>query len=216
MSTAFPAGGRSIVERMTQQFPELFVNEDDKQRQLTAKIGQQFAFTYGPAWGNKKRTGLPDASMSKDSVAVREPDGTTSVWDMFSSGLAILVNDGDLPVPGTHANLPPSAATFMACAPFDYLSAGSVPPAAGQDPALAARVAALETEVALQQDEIDGLRVATEADRARLEALEGRVLSLEQHALQDTDALRVAGRTESSGVGPFRHSHGVNLPVTRG
>jgi len=122
MSTPFPNGGRAIVEKMAARFPALFVNEDEKQRQLTTKIGEQFAFTFGAQWGNKKRAGLSDDFRSKDSVAVREADGTTSVWDLFSSGLAILVNDGDLPVPGSHANLPPSEATFMPCQPIDHLN----------------------------------------------------------------------------------------------
>jgi hypothetical protein len=125
MSTPFPTGGRAIIEKMTAQFPGLFVNDDDKQRQLTTKIGEQFAFAFGPQWGNKKRANLSDDFRSKDSIAVREADGTTSVWDMFSSGLAILVNDGDLPVPGSHANLPPSEATFMPCPPVDHLNGGT-------------------------------------------------------------------------------------------
>ena len=122
MSTPFPSGGRAIVEKMAAQFPALFVNDDEKQRQLTTKIGEQFAFTFGSHWGNKKRANLSDDFRSKDSIAVREADGTTSVWDMFSSGMAILVNDGDLPVPGSHANLPPSEAAFMPCQPIDHLN----------------------------------------------------------------------------------------------
>ena len=125
MSTPFPNGGRAIIEQLAAKFPELFVNDDEKQRQLTTKIGEQFAHSYGPQWGNKKRAGLGDEFRSKDSIAVREPDGTTSVWDMFSSGMAILVNDGELPKPGTHANLPASEATFMPCQPVDHLGNGS-------------------------------------------------------------------------------------------
>ena len=125
MSTPFPSGGRAIVEKMAAQFPALFVNDDEKQRQLTTKIGEQFAFTFGSQWGNKKRANLSDDFRSKDSIAVREADGTTSVWDMFSSGMAILVNDGDLPVPGSHANLPPSEAAFMPCTPVNHLNGGT-------------------------------------------------------------------------------------------
>jgi hypothetical protein len=121
MSTPFPNGGRAIIEQLAAKFPDLFVNDDTKQRQLTIKIGEQFAFTFGPKWGNKKRAGLGDEFRSKDSIAVKEPDGTTSVFDMFSSGLAILVNDGDLPESPSHANLPPSEATFMPCQPVDHL-----------------------------------------------------------------------------------------------
>lgn len=127
MSTPFPVGGRAIVERMAAMFPELFVNDDDQQRHLTTLIGEQFAFTYGPKWGNKKRAGLPDDFRSKDSVAVWEPDGTISVWDLFSSGMAILVNDGDLAVPGTHAHLPPSEATFINCQPVNHLGGEPLP-----------------------------------------------------------------------------------------
>ena len=127
MSTPFPAGGRAIIEQLAAKFPALFVNDDEKQRQLTTKIGEQFAFTFGQKWGNKKRAGLGDEFRSKDSVAVKEPDGTTSVFDMFSSGMAILVNDGDLPASPSHANLPPSEATFLACQPVDHLNGFSTP-----------------------------------------------------------------------------------------
>ena len=199
MSTPFPVGGRSIVEQMTQKFPELFINDDELQRQLTRKINQQFAYTSGPKWGGKKRAGVPDSMQSKDSQAVLESDGTTSVWDMFSSSLAILVNDGDLPVPGSHAHLPPSEATFMAATPFNYLGETPVPP----DPpntGYEERIAALEAETAelkhqngLQQSQIDDVL--------------GRLASLEQHALKDTDTLKVVGKTAQSAW----HSHGVDL-----
>lgn len=135
--TAFPTGGRAIVERLAAKFADLFVNDDERQRQLTIKIGEQFAFTFGPQWGNKKRAGLSDDFRSKDSIAVREPDGTTSVFDMFSSGLVILVNDGDLPTPGSHAHLPPSEATFMPCQPSDHLGNNQLPgevPEPGETP----------------------------------------------------------------------------------
>ena len=79
--TAFPDGGRAIIEQMVAKFPELAVNDDDIQRELTVKIGEQFRFTFGPDWGGKKRSG--PAPRSKDSIAVKEPDGTISVWDMF-------------------------------------------------------------------------------------------------------------------------------------
>ena len=134
MSTPFPNGGRAIIEQLAAKFPDLFVNDDAKQRQLTMKIGEQFAFAFGPKWGNKKRTGLGDEFRSKDSVAVQEPDGTTSVWDMFSSGMAILVNDGDLPEVPSHANLPPSEATFMPCQPVDHLFNGSPNPNPNPNP----------------------------------------------------------------------------------
>ena len=122
MSTPFPIGGRAIIEQLGAKFPALFVNDDDKQRELTIKIGEQFAFAFGLKWGNKKRAGLGDEFRSKDSIAVKEPDGTTSVFDMFSSGMAILVNDGDLPESPSHANLPSSEATFMPCQAVDHLN----------------------------------------------------------------------------------------------
>ena len=217
MSTAFPVGGRDVVERMTQKFPELFVNDDELQRQLTRKINQQFAFTFGPKWGGKKRAGVPDALQSKDSQAVLEPDGTTSVWDMFSSSLAILVNDGDLPVPGTHANLPPSEATFMPAVPYDYLGAGSPPdPPDPPDGELEARVAALEAETAAQAAQIGELQYQNGLQQSQVDALSARVASLEAHALKDTDALAVRWRTTVAGPVSFlRHWHDVDLPVSR-
>ena len=121
MTTPFPVGGRAIVDQLVAKFPALAVNDDDLQRQLTIKIGEQFAHSYGPRWGNKKRAGLSDDFRSKDSLAVQEFDGTTSVWDLFSSSVAILVNDGDLPAPGTHANLSPGEATFMPCEAVNHL-----------------------------------------------------------------------------------------------
>jgi hypothetical protein len=126
MSTPFPVGGRAIVERLAAQFPEWFVNDDEKQRQLTIKIGEQFAFTYGPQWGNKKRANLGDEFRSKDSIAVRESDHTISVFDLFSAGMAILVNDGDAPAP-THAHLPASEAAFMPCQPVNHLGGNPLP-----------------------------------------------------------------------------------------
>lgn len=209
MATAFPVGGRSIVERMTQKFPELFKNDDELQRELTRKINQQFAFTYGPKWGGKKRAGVPDALQSKDSQAVLEPDGTTSVWDMFSSSLAILVNDGDLPIPGSHANLPPSEATFMPAAPFDYLGiGGSVPPDPAPPSDHEARIAALEATVA-EQDAL--IQVLLDQDQA----LAARVKALEVHTLKDTDTLKAQGQTEGAGPSFLKHSHRVDLVVTR-
>jgi hypothetical protein len=173
MTTAFPTGGREIVERMTRQYPELFVNDDDLQRKLTQRIGEQFALVYGPKWGNKKRAGLSDEHRSKDSLAVQEDDGTTSVWDMFSSGLDILVHDGDQPIPGTHANLPPSEATFMPCEPRNWLddSPGEPPPASDLEDrleALEAQAQILVTVVKIQEEELK------RQDR-RLDALEERV-----------------------------------------
>lgn len=203
MATAFPQGGRSIVERMCAKFPELFVNDDELQRQLTIKIGQQFAFSYGPTWGGKKRAGVPDALRSKDSVAVKEADGTTSVFDMFSSSLAILVNDGDLPVVPSHSHLPPSEATFMADAPFNYLGDEPPDPEPPSDD-LEARVVALEDQVAiLHAENLD--------QTAQITELAAKLAHLEQHALKDTDTLKVIGRTGDK----YAHSHPVNLEVTR-
>lgn len=125
--TVFPNGGRAIVDGMKAKFPELAVNEDEKQRQLTKKIGEQFVHSYGPAWGNKKRTGLGDEFQSKDSMAVVELDGTISVWDMFqgNADVTVLVNDGDLP---SHPNLPTSEAAFMPRQPVDHLGTQPDPP----------------------------------------------------------------------------------------
>jgi len=121
MATAFPQGGRAILEQMKAKYPDLAVNEDTRQRQLIQKIGEQFAFTYGPNWGNKKRAGLSDAFRSKDSIAVQLPSGHLDIWDVFQGNAEVttLVNDGDQP---SHANLPPSEAAFMPCEPVNYLN----------------------------------------------------------------------------------------------
>jgi hypothetical protein len=139
----------------------LFVNDDEKQRQLTIKIGEQFAFTFGPKWGNKKRAGLGDEFRSKDSVAVKEPDGTTSVFDMFSSGMAILVNDGDLPASPSHANLPPSEAAFMPCQPVDHLDGPVTPnpnPNPHPEPATSVDLGPVLAKLDAQMAEIAALR----------------------------------------------------------
>ena len=119
MTTAFPVGGRAIVEQLVAKFPALAVNDDDLQRQLTIKIGEQFAHSYGPRWGNKKRAGLSDDFRSKDSIAVQEMDGTTSVWDLFAGNASvdILVHDGAAP---HHPNLGGDA-TFMPCEAVNHL-----------------------------------------------------------------------------------------------
>jgi uncharacterized coiled-coil protein SlyX len=204
-TTAFPTGGRAIVERLAAMFPDLFVNDDDQQRQLTIKIGEQFAFSYpGRWWGNKKRAGLSDAFRSKDSIAVKEDDGTTSVWDLFSSGLAILVHDGDLPVPGTHANLPSSEAEFMPCEPVNHLGGNPLPgevpdpPSTPDTSELEARVKDLERRTSDQQDLLDeqGRKLS-------------RIALLLESARFDLQHLRVKGRT----LDKYAHSHPVDLPV---
>ena len=132
-STSFPRGGRAIIERMTRKFPDLFVNNDEVQRKLTQKVGEQFRFTFGDRWGNKKRQGLADTFRSKDSIAVKEDDGTISVWDMFSSGLDILPNDGDLAAEGTHRNLSPNEHAFMEVDPINWLN-DERPPSKPEEP----------------------------------------------------------------------------------
>ena len=137
MATAFPVGGRAIIEAMVAKFPDLAVNDDDIQRQLTIKIGEQFRYTFGERWGGKKRTG--SAPRSKDSIAVKEDDGTLSVWDMFSASVEVLPNDGDLPKPVTHAHLPPGEAEFIADEPVNHLGIeqpdpGTRPPNPGTPP----------------------------------------------------------------------------------
>jgi hypothetical protein len=205
-TTAFPTGGREIVERMTRKFPDEFVNVDEEQRKLTKKIGEQFAFVYGRTWGNKKRTGLSDDQRSKDSAAVQESDGTTSVWDMFSSGLDILVHDGDLPEPGTHANLPPSEATFIPCTPINWLGddvPGPEPEPPPPDPSeLEARVTALEAAQAHQVGVNDAHEALIAALTAAHHQLEQRVIELEK-------PLRVVGKTTAT----WGHQHTVNLDV---
>lgn len=168
--THFPSGGRAVVDAMCAKFPELFVNEDDKQRVLIERIGEQFTHTYGPQWGNKKRAGLSDAFRSKDSIAVKEPDGSISVWDVFqgSSPVVILVQDG---TPPDHPKLSTDEATFMACQPFDHLGMGggsTEPPSSD----LEARVEALEYQNAEQQNAINQQLAIIASHTSRLELLE--------------------------------------------
>lgn len=210
-TTSFPVGGREIVERMTRKFPDLFVNEDEQQRKLTRKINEQFAFVYGTKWGGKRRAGVSDALQSKDSMAVQEDDGTTSVWDMFSSGLAILVNDGDMPAPGTHANLPPSEAAFMPVSPTNWLGTTPDPqpepepePEPHPDPELEARIAALEATVDDQEKELQKTQDEVAVLRQHLFVLQNSVLTVD-------DVLKVIGKSEAT----WGHQHQINLTVSR-
>jgi hypothetical protein len=200
MTTAFPNGGRDIIDRMIAKFPELFVNVDETQRELTRRINQQFAYQFGTKWGGKKRTGLSDDFQSKDSQAVQESNGTTSVWDMFSSSLQILVQDGD---PPTHPNLSPSEATFMPMIPRDWL-AGSTPPPVEPPPddgELEARVAALEIAVVALED-----RDAVHTEQ--IKQLTDRVAELERIV---SLPMKVSGATGTR----YGHGHTVNLEVQR-
>ena len=134
MSTAvFPNGGRSVVEQMCERFPELHVNDDEKQRQLTTRIQEQFAYQWGGHWGGKKRTGLSDSQKSKDSMAYLESSGLCSTWDMFQGNAeaTILVVDGQ---PPNFPDQPQSEATFMAVAGRDWLGVPSPGPGPGPGP----------------------------------------------------------------------------------
>ncbi len=208
-TTNFPTGGRELVERMTRKFPELFVNVDEEQRKLTRKLNEQFAFVYGKQWGGKKRAGVSDAMQSKDSMAVLESDGTISIWDMFSSGLDILVHDGQ---PPNFPNDSPDNSTFMQVMPVNWL--GDVDPEPGPDPnpepdpELEARVEELEgrtdahADVLIQHgDQIAALHTA-------VAVLTNRVKQLETEAAKP---LRVIGRTGDN----WSHSHPIALDVKR-
>jgi hypothetical protein len=130
MSTiVFPNGGRSVIEQMCQMFPELHVNNDEKQRELTSRIQQQFAYQWGGRWGGKKRAG--PSEMSKDSMAYDE-GGATSTWDMFQGNTAatILPQDGQ---PPNFVDMPPSEAEFIPVTARDWLGA-EVGPGPGPTP----------------------------------------------------------------------------------
>lgn len=208
MPTLFPQGGRAVVDAMCAKFPELFVNDDEKQRVLTQRIGEQFAFTFGTQWGNKKRAGLSDAFRSKDSIAALEADGTVSIWDMFqgSSPVVVLVSDGK---PPDFPNDSPANTTFMPCTPFDHLGGGGGPqPEPEPDPALEARVKALEDALVVQEGINQQLADTLNAQGERLNALEGRVAHVEAEFAK---VWKVRGKTASS----VYHQHGVDLTVTR-
>jgi hypothetical protein len=209
-TTALPRGSREIVEHLTRMFPDLFVNDDEKQRQLTTLIGEQFAFTFGLSWGNKKRTGLSDDFRSKDSIAVQEDDGTISVWDMFSSGLDILVHDGDLPVAGSHANLPPSEAVFIPCEPKNHLGGNPLPGETPEPPSadLEARVESLEDFRATQRIVNEQTRDADDLRGRQIAVLTERIAKLEADVAKP---LRVVGRTGDK----YAHSHPIALEVQR-
>jgi len=118
---------------MCAKFPELHVNDDEKQRELSTRIQQQFVHQYGDRWGGKKRAGVDDSLKSKDSMAYRESSGC-STWDMFQGNAAatILVHDG---APPDFPDMPPSDATFMAVEGRDWLGVPTIPdvPAADND-----------------------------------------------------------------------------------
>lgn len=207
-TTALPQGSREIIEHLCRLFPDLFVNEDEKQRVLTQKIGEQFAFTFGDRWGNKKRAGLSDDFRSKDSIAVREDDGTISVWDMFSSGLDILVHDGDLPVPGSHANLPPSEAAFIPCEPINHLAGnplpGETPPEPGEAD-LEDRVESLEEFRTTQRIVNEQTRDADDDAQRKIAALTKRLDAVEAEL-----AKRLVTRPGARTADKWGHSHPVD------
>jgi len=110
---------------MCAKFPELHVNDDDKQRELSTRIQQQFVHQYGDRWGGKKRAGVDDSLKSKDSMAYRESGGC-STWDMFQGNPAatILVHDG---APPDFPDMPPSEAEFMEVTGRDWLGVPTIP-----------------------------------------------------------------------------------------
>jgi hypothetical protein len=208
MATVFPNGGRALVEAMCAKFPELHVNEDEKQRQLTQRINEQMKYQFGQGWGGKVRAGLdPVQFRSKDSQAYLEHDGTISVWDLFqgAEGAPILVQDGDAP---THPNLSSSDHKFIDVIARDWLDGavepipdpGNPPPNPGT-PDLEPRVAALEAENVAQQQQLDGLAAVVSALVARVNALEAELAK----------PLKVVGKTEST----WGHQHMVRLDVGR-
>jgi uncharacterized coiled-coil protein SlyX len=207
MATVFPNGGRALVEAMCAKFPDLHVNEDEKQRQLTQRINEQMKYQFGQGWGGKVRAGLdPVQFRSKDSQAFLESDGTISVWDLFqgAEGAPILVQDGDAP---THPNLSSSDHKFIDVIARDWLDGavepipdpGEPPPNPGTD--LEPRVAALEAENVAQQQQLDGLAAVVSALVARVNALEAELAK----------PLKVVGKTEST----WGHQHMVRLDVGR-
>lgn len=210
-TTTFPVGGRDIVERMCNKFPDLHTNDDDKQRKLTTRINEQFAFTFGPKWGGKVRTGLdPVTQRSKDSQAVLESDGTCSVWDLFQGNAeaTILVEDGSAP---THANLGPDA-EFIPCTPRDWLEGGVPQPEPPPDGEMDERVRRLELENQAQAAKIDELQYQNGLQQSQVDELLARMTALESRALTRDTNLRVLGRT-NAGSWP-RHWHDVDLSVT--
>jgi uncharacterized coiled-coil protein SlyX len=218
-TTLFPIGGRDIVVRMCNKFPELHTNVDELQRQLTIRINEQFAWTFGPKWGGKVRAGLdPVTFRSKDTQAVLESDGTCSVWDLFQGNAeaTILVKDGDAP---THANLGPEA-EFIPVTPFNWLEDdGQVPePEPPPDNAhdLVERVRDLEEVVGQQQQAIDELQHQTGRQQAQIDELLARMTALESRALTRDTPLKASGRTKAAGYGFLSHGHDVDLTITEG
>lgn len=218
-TTLFPVGGRSIVERMCNKFPELHVNVDEKQRVLTQRIDQQFCYTFGPKYGGKVRAGLdPETERGKDSCAALEADGTVSVWDLFQGNAAatILVHDGDAP---THPNLSPAEAEFIPETPINWLEDAAPPvPQPPPDTDLDERVEALEQETRAQATQIGELQFQNGLQQAQIDdhqtqitALRARLAALEAIALTTQTPLKVVGRTETR----FGHQHAVNLSVTK-
>jgi uncharacterized coiled-coil protein SlyX len=208
MATLFPNGGRALVEAMCAKFPDLHVNEDEKQRELTERINQQMKYQFGQGWGGKVRAGLdPVQFRSKDSQAFLETDGTISVWDLFqgNADVTILVQDGAEP---DHPHLSPDEAYFIDVIARDWL-AGSVPepgtpvPEPGTD--LESRVAELEAEVAAQDEDIAALF-------ARVADLEVVVSAIRAELAKP---MKVVGPTTSAGASFLKHWHDVNLTVHR-
>jgi uncharacterized coiled-coil protein SlyX len=205
MPTVFPNGGRALVEAMCAKFPDLHVNEDAKQRELTSRINEQMKYQFGQGWGGKVRAGLdPVQFRSKDSQAFLETDGTISVWDLFQGNAeaTILVHDGAEP---DHPNLPSDEHKFIDVIARDWLAGstpdpGEPPPDPGT-PDLEERVAELEREVAAQDEDIAALFERVAALETRLTVVEGELAK----------PLRVVGKSEAA----WGHQHMIRLDVGR-
>jgi hypothetical protein len=212
MSTiVFPAGGRRLVERMCEKFPDLHVNVDEKQRELTKRINEQMKFQFGARWGGKVRAGLdPVIHRSKDSQAFDEGNGFLSTWDLFQGNAeaTILVQDRQ---PPTHPDISPADGTFIEVVARDWLEGAepeTEPNTEPPDSELEDRVAMLEAEVNQLQVTVQALQAKDAQQAGQITNLEARLAVLEA---SDAKPMKVIGRTEAS----LGHQHQVNLFVTR-
>lgn len=116
----FPHEAVIACDTLAQRHSDLAHSSDDNdRRKLTRMICEQIAYDLGNDWGCKKRAGLSDEFQSKDSIAYREDDNTTSVWDWQNGTTRERgVNEGDEP---HHSHLDDSEATFMPVEKVNHL-----------------------------------------------------------------------------------------------
>lgn len=186
---------KATVERVIRAHPEIDTTIDDdvvRGRILDYVLAE----LDSPPWGRKARN--KDGSRKNgDALVYLRTDGRYEIYDVISggSGQAAWIKPTKTLAPGENGYW----------APADPLPTEPEPDDPDPEPepdlsALIARITALEAKVtALEQRLTNGVP-------------KEQVLSLIEAALVD---LRVTGRSQPSGWGPFGHTHQIELRVVR-